>query len=229
MFVSKKAALCTSQTALCTIISPNVCCYVIISKKHWRRPMHRLACQITAYSANRNWIDNDERAICCYAFERRLLLMVFLLVQVLIYAPTGKLTEAFIYITVALSFRRRIGGIHANSAWLCQVISTASVLTSVFVLGPLVVKLPPKAIYACDALLILSMFLIKPFYPVQVHFSQHDIEGNIRRKNVLVILLIIAQALTAKWLGMLFITYSLLGLFFVIFTVLIGKICEREG
>lgn len=190
--------------------------------------MHRLACQIAAYSANCGWIDNDERAICCYAFERRLLQVVFLLVQVLIYAPTGKIPEAFIYIAVVLLFRRRIGGVHANSAWFCQVISTALVLISVFVFGPLVEKLPPKSIFVCDTLLILGLFFIKPSYPVQVHFSQHDIEGNIRRKNILLILLIMAQALTAKWLGMLFITYSSLGLLLVILTVLIGKYAKRK-
>lgn len=191
--------------------------------------MHRLACQIAAYSANRGWIDNVECAICCYAFERRLMQVVFLLVQVLIYAPTGKIPEAFIYITVVFLFRRRIGGIHANSAWLCQVISTAVVLISVFFLGPLVEKLPPKSICVFDTLLILGLFFIKPSYPIQVHFSPHDIEGNIRRKNILLILLIIAQALTAEWFGMLFITYSSLGLLLVILAVLIGNICEREG
>lgn len=191
--------------------------------------MHRLACQIAAYSANRGWIDNDERAICCYAFERRLLQIVFLLMQVLIYAPTGKIPEAFIYITVVLLFRRRIGGIHASSAWFCQVISTVLVLISVFILGPLVEKLPPKSICVFDTLLILGLFFIKPSYPAQVHFTQHDIEGNMRRKNILLILLIMTQALTARWLGMLFITYSSLGLLLVILTVLIGKLCEKKG
>ena len=191
--------------------------------------MHRLACQIAAYSVKRSWIDSDERAICCYSLERRLLLIVFLLVQVLIYAAVGKIPEAFIYITVVLLFRRRIGGIHANSAWLCQVISTALVLVSVFIIGPLVDKFPAKVICVCDTLLILSLFLIRPFYPVQVHFSQHDIEGNIRKKNILLIFLIMVQALTANWLGMLFITYSSLGLLLVILTVLIGKLCEKKG
>lgn len=185
--------------------------------------MHRIAYRISSYSVTHGWINADDQAICCYAFERRLLSALFLLTQFIIYAPLGKLFEAFIFITVVLTFRRRVGGIHASSEWLCQIISTASVLVSVLILGPAAENLPPIAICIGNATLILCLFLIKPLYPPQVHFSQHEIDGNIHRKNVLLVLLVLAQVLSVIWLNMLFIIYSSIGLLLVIFTIIIGR------
>ena len=185
--------------------------------------MHKLAYQIAAYSVEHGWINSDDLSICCYAFERRISSALFLLTQLLIYAPSGKLPESFIFITVVLSFRRRMGGIHAANAWICQIISTVSVLIFVFILGPTAERLCPIVIYLGDAILILTTFLIEPSYPTQVHFSQHDIMGNIHRKNVMLVLLILMQALSVALDDMLFIIYSSLGLLLVCFTVLIGK------
>lgn len=185
--------------------------------------MHKLSYQIAAYSVEHGWINSDDFSICCYAFERRLLSALFLLTQLLIYAPSGKLPESFIFITVVLSFRRRMGGIHAANAWLCQIISTVSVLCFVFIIGPITEILSPIIIYIGDAVLILCTFLIKPSYPTQVHFSQHDIMGNIHRKNVMLVLLILIQVLSVALDDTLFIIYSSLGLLLVCFTVLIGK------
>lgn len=191
--------------------------------------MHRIAYRIAAYSAVHGWINTDDRAICCYAFERHLLTSFFLLTQLLIYAPTGKIAEAFIFIAVALTFRHRMGGIHANSAWLCQVVSTLAVLLSVFVLGPLIGRLPPLIIIMGDGLLILLSFLLKPSFPPQVHFTQQDIAANIQRKRIMLVALILVQVMSIRLINMLFVIYSSVGLLFVIITVILGKLIYRKG
>lgn len=191
--------------------------------------MHRIAYRISSYSVTHGWINADDQAICCYAFERRLLTSFFLLTQLLIYAPTGKIAEASIFIAVVLTFRRRTGGIHANSAWLCQVISTAVVLLSVFVLGPLLGRLPPLIIIISDGVLILLSFLLKPSFPPQVHFTQQDIDGNIQRKRLMLVALILIQVISIRLINMLFVIYSSIGLLFVIITVILGKLIYRKG
>lgn len=184
--------------------------------------MHKVAYRIAAYSVDQGWIDDDELEICCYSFERRLLAGLFLLTQLLIYAPLGKLPEAFIFITVALPFRRRMGGIHANSVWLCQIISTASVIISVLILGPLVGQLPPLVIFVGNTVLITCAFFLVPSYPPQVHFTQQDIDGNIQRIHLMLVTLILAQVVSIQWFDMLYIVYSSIGLLFVIITVILG-------
>ena len=191
--------------------------------------MHRIAYRISSYSVTHGWINADDQAICCYAFERRLLTSFFLLTQLLIYAPTGKIAEASIFIAVVLTFRRRTGGIHSNSAWLCQVISTAVVLLSVFVLGPLLGRLPPLIIIISDGVLILLSFLLKPSFPPQVHFTQQDIDGNIQRKRLMLVALILIQVISIRLINMLFVIYSSIGLLFVIITVILGKLIYRKG
>lgn len=192
--------------------------------------MHKVAYRIAAYSVDRGWIDVDDLAICCYSFERRLLTGLFLLTQLLIFAPLGKLPEAFIFISVVLPFRRRMGGIHANSAWLCQIISTASVLISVLVFGPLVGQLPPLVIIVGDTVLISCTFFLMPSYPPQAHFTQQDIDGNIQRIHLMLVTLILAQVVSIHWFDMLYIVYSSIGLLFVIITVILGKtnLLERK-
>lgn len=184
--------------------------------------MHKVAYRIAAYSVEHGWIDDDDLEICCYSFERRLLAGSFLLTQLLIYAPLGKLPEAFIFVTVVLLFRRRMGGIHANSEWLCQIISTASVLISVFILGPLVRQLPSLVIIVGDTVIILCGFFLVPSYPPQVHFTQQDIDGNIQRIHLMLVALILTQIVSIQWFDMLYLVYSSIGLLFVIITVILG-------
>lgn len=184
--------------------------------------MHKVAYRIATYSVDQGWIDDNDLEICCYSFERRLLAGLFLLTQLCIYAPLGKLPEAFIFISVVLPFRRRMGGIHANSAWLCQILSTVSVLISVLILGPLVRQLPPLIIIAGDTVLIICGFFLVPSYPPQVHFTQQDIDGNIQRIHFMLAALILAQVVSIQWFDMLYIVYSSIGLLFVIITVILG-------
>lgn len=192
-------------------------------------PLHRIACQIANYSVKHGWINDDDFAICCYAFERWLLSLLFLLTQVIIFALIGKLFEAFAYITIVIALRRRMGGIHASNEFLCLVISTTSSVSSVFIFGPLIGQLPPVAIIIGDLALILCAFFLKPSYPTQVHFNKEEIYGNIRRKNLILLVLLFLQVLSNKWLGFHFIIYSSIGLLFVSITVIIGKIYLRKG
>ena len=185
--------------------------------------MHTIAHLIATYSVDHGWIEDDECFICCYAFERRLTLALFFVIQLLIYVPAGKIPEAFIYVVVVLSFRSRMGGIHANNIWICQAISTGSVLFSVFFLGPCVEQFHPILIILLNIAITLTSLFLKPSYPPQVCFSHHDKNGNIKRKNLMLFVLLLMQVLSARSLGMLFTIYSSIGLLFVNITVILGK------
>lgn len=186
--------------------------------------MHRVACRIAAYSVSHGWIDDDAFSLCTFAFERRLSLALFLIVQFLVCFPAGKLFEGSIYISVTIAFRRRMGGIHASSAWLCQIVSTVVVFLAVFIIGPFINHLPHSIIYIGDAILILFTYFLKPAYPPQAHFTHCDQCGNVHRKNSMLIALLLLQLLSLLFLDIRFIVYSLTSLLTVVITVIIGKI-----
>lgn len=185
--------------------------------------MHKLAYQIASHSVTRGWISNDDLAICCYAVERRLLSAFFFLVLSLIIIPLKKTPEAIIFSSVALSFRQRMGGIHARNEWECLFISISTVMVSVVVLGPLLEQLSLLAICVLDAILIICTYFLEPSYPPQVHFDQQVIDANATRKNILLFMLVLLQILSAKWFDSFFIVYSSLGLLSVNIAVIIGK------
>lgn len=190
--------------------------------------MHKIAYYIASYSSEKGWIDDDDIEMCCYSFEHRFLEGLFFLIQLLIYAPSGKIKESFICITVLLVFRRRMGGVHASSAWFCLIISTMSVLISVFVFGPLVRKLPMKFTLVFDFVLVLSSFFLKPSYPSQVHFAQQDVEANIHRIHLVLVALIAAQIASIFLFDVVFLIYSFIGLLLADFTVILGHLNNRK-
>ena len=192
--------------------------------------MHKLAFQIASHSVARGWISNDDLAICCYAVERRLLSAFFFLVLSLIIVPLKKVPEAIIFLSVVLSFRQRMGGIHARNEWECLFISISMVMVSVILFGPLLEQLSLLAICALDAILIICTYFLEPSYPPQVHFDQQVIDANTTRKNILLFILVLLQIISAKWFDSLFIVYSSLGLLSVNIAVIIGKhYTKRKG
>lgn len=185
--------------------------------------MHQLAFQIASHSVDCGWISDDDLAICCYAVERRLLSALFFLLQLFIFAPLKKLPEALTFIVVVLSFRRRMGGVHASNEWVCLLISTCSVLGCVFILGPIVECLPDIILYVFDIVLLAYTFYLEPAYPPQVHFTWRDSIGNTHIKYKLLVILMLSQLLSQRLIDFPFVSYSSIGLLFVDITVTIEK------
>lgn len=185
--------------------------------------MHKLACYIAAYSIDHGWIDERYQDYCWYAIERRLEFCLFMFVQCILSILLGKPVEAFIFVAVSLMFRQRMGGIHANAPWVCQLLSQSCVVFVVLVLGPLFERVTEPLRYVVDVLAIFMMAIIKPSVPPQVHFSQSEIVSNTRRKNFLLVCLVVLQLLSLKRIEGTFVLYSSLGLLFVIISVLLEK------
>lgn len=120
--------------------------------------------------------------------------------------------------------RRRMGGWHAPSPGLCQLMSAASVLLAVFLLGPRAERLPASAIFAAALSLDVFALLLRPAYPPQLHFSAEEAQANQARKTRLIVWLFLVQLLAFAAGALPIVLYSLLGLSFTVATVLLEKI-----
>lgn len=97
---------------------------------------HRLAQRAADMCVNHEWIPLEQRDWCAYAVEKRINTLSMFVLLALIAVPFGKVIETVVFFGSVTVLRRRIGGWHASAAWSCQLISIASVLLAVFVIGP---------------------------------------------------------------------------------------------
>jgi accessory gene regulator protein AgrB len=120
--------------------------------------------------------------------------------------------------------RRRIGGWHAASALQCQVFSFLLTTTNVLAFGPILEKAPTPFLGLITIGLSVVALFVKPIYPAQLHFTDEIKKQNNRKKNHLVLLVILLQIIalanSPRFLG-----YFLLGML----DALLGVFAEAQS
>ena len=191
--------------------------------------IHDISDRLTRLVINNGWVSNDDFEWCSYALEKRISQILFLTV-VMIWAAVRHLTiEALVFVIVFHSFRRRMGGWHAKHAWVCQLTSLALVILSVGYIGTFFLTINPNIIIVSDLLLLCYASFLKPEYPIQVHFTERETIGNIKKKNLLLLLILFLQCVTWIFLSVDIAVYSFVGLAVAVLSVIVPKIKLERG
>ena len=183
--------------------------------------LQKIALNLTEYSIKQKWIDPTQSQWCQYALEKRLGFIFFAMMCILLAAVIHEWVALFSFVVVFYVFRQKMGGWHAHSFWLCQLISLGTVIVAVVILGPLLEQVKPSVIISLDIPLIAWTYFLKPAYPPALHFSQKIREANTKRKNQMLLWLTIFQLLSLMLTGFSFLIYSILGLAIADLSVLV--------
>ncbi len=187
--------------------------------------MHKLAIAIAESSVRRNWISEDDKLWCAYAFEKKLLFFAFLLLLAPLTVMIGTLKETAIFVCAFYVLRRRIGGWHAPHAWLCQLLSMALVMAIELVIGPMLMEANAVLLGLIDSLVMIAGLIQSPVYPAQTHFDDDVIHANNVKKNQVLVCIIGLQCLLGAWDSGI-VVYSLLAVSTGILSVYIEKLVQ---
>lgn len=190
--------------------------------------MHRLSNELATYCINRRWIDECNHSWCRYAIEKKLGLFLFLVLLFIGAIITTCFIESYTFAIVFYIFRKNMGGWHAKKAWSCQIIGFAIVIIAVRWIGPALEIVNISVIYIFDLALIGYSFILKPAYPAQLHFTQNEVKANIKKKNKILLVLLLFQNVALLILGPLILIYSFIGLTIAVISVIIEKLHKKE-
>ena len=192
---------------------------------------HNFAVFLTGHFLKQDIIEETQVPFCCYKLEQLIGSGIFAFILLLISIATESYLEIISFSISASVFRRHMGGWHAPSAWLCQIMSILLVLLAVFFVGPIIETLGNPAIVfsSAIALTLISLF-ISPAFPPQMHMSKTEIFANQRLKNIYLLILLLVQLISYLCLDYRISIYSALGLVITVFTVLLEKTkrCRKD-
>lgn len=189
--------------------------------------IHNAADRLTAIFIKKEWIREELAPLCCYELEARLGTLLFFMLITAISLILHKCVEALIFSVTLFLFRRRMGGWHAPSAWLCQTVSVCIMIFVVLVAGPSLVRLGHFGTLASNAVIVTASFVVPPAIPPQMHLPGTEVIASVKKKNRLLLILIAAQfPLYCLW-GIEVIAYITLGLSFGVISIIHEKIKQK--
>lgn len=174
--------------------------------------IQKIASSLTVYSVSHNWISSSKTQWCQYALEKWLGMLVFVAICCLFAAITSTWIEVLIFTSVLYLFRRRLGGWHARTFCYCQLISIGTVIATILFIGPLLEFVAATTLIILDISIIICTYALRPIYPGSAHFTQDITLANTKKKDHLLLILVIFQCIFLKLDFSLFLTYSFLGL-----------------
>ncbi len=184
----------------------------------------KLITVLSSYFLTRGWIDTEDIPSCRYMLDRLIGRITFLILLAFVCAIFHCCEEAISFSVVLSIFRRRMGGWHANSRWLCQILSISSVIITSCLLGPILANTSSWTIIITNLLAILLSLFLSPVYPIQMHISPEERSGNIKRKNLFLLILSALQFPLVQLFGLRILTSVSLGLYFGIVSLFAEKI-----
>lgn len=184
----------------------------------------RLAATITQYCISHNWIECSKSQWCQYAAEKILGKLAFSWQCLLLGILTGRFCEMIVFVLTFYAFRERMGGWHANHFWSCQILSVAITVSAVIFFGPCLEGASLLFSVTINIIIVLLTCCSKPAYPVAVHFTAEIKYLNTKKKNRMLIGLVVFQIFTLIVCDSTIFVYSLLALAFTDFSVLLQYI-----
>ncbi|MCD8301336.1 MAG: accessory gene regulator B family protein [Clostridiales bacterium] len=159
--------------------------------------MRILTQKITEIAICRGWIPEEQHEWCSYTIMKYLETIIFFCFISLISCLFGRWLEMFFFVAASYILRRRIGGWHARSPLRCQVLSIGISCMAVLLLGLLISECVPLSVEYIMALVSSVMLLCaRPVYPAQLHFSDEIKVQNGKRKNRIVLIIILIESIS---------------------------------
>lgn len=154
---------------------------------------HNAARMLAAVCVERSWISEDQFDWCVYTFEKWILTFVQIILWVFIGLIAQEIVTIAVFAGTVFLLRRRIGGWHAPTAWLCQLLGTAIVFFSTYLIQKFANELP-MVVHGVMALgADLCCVIFKPIYPRQLHFNESIIKENNKKKCSLLASFVLVQ------------------------------------
>lgn len=88
-------------------------------------------------------------------------------------------------------------------------------------------QLPTLVVIIIDVVLIISAAVIQPAYPKQLRFTSNEIRANVKKKNLVLVFVLIVQIAAIFFGNKTILTYSFFGVMLTVVSVLIQKF-KRE-
>lgn len=190
--------------------------------------INKLATCIAMVCVKNDLIEPGLQEFLRYKLERLLRTWCFGLFVGLAAAVTQQYLKTICFTTSIYFFRRRMGGWHSSDALICFMLSIGTVMFNVLIVGPLIERLPSKPILFISILLNIIASLLNSNYPVQLHLNEKEIQANIKRKKLLLLLTMTVQLASYLTNHIEIIIYTYLGLQFTVVTVIIENIKTRK-
>jgi len=116
-----------------------------------------------------------------------------------------------------------MGGCLAKSAYACFFISLGLVVFVSRFLGDWLMLLPLRLLLMLDCTVTVILLVLKPAYPPQVNFGEAEKEANNKRKNILLIVLLLVQLASVYFVDTRILSHSLCGLTLSAATIIVQK------
>ncbi len=185
--------------------------------------IRREAERLTEICCKRNWIDEDARAWCVYALEKWIGLSLFFTAVLMWMLLSGRYVETVAFLGPFYLIRRRMGGCHAKSACACFFISLGLVVFVSRFLGDWLMLLPLRLLLMLDCAVTAILLVLRPAYPPQVNFGEAEKKANNKRKNILLIAVLLVQLVSVSFVDTRILSHSLCGLTLSSVTFIIQK------
>lgn len=185
--------------------------------------IHQLSCHFASYCVTHDIIDQQHFSHLQYKTEILLRTLVFMLCLILLSAITHLQIEIGILTLTIYLFRKRMGGWHASRPWICFIISLALILIMTLIVAPLATNAPKSMFFLLCLALDFVVAILPPAFPPQLHFSTQEKNANIKRKNQLLVIVIIIQIIAFLWCDFRIVIYTFFGLAITVISVLLEK------
>ncbi len=185
--------------------------------------IRREAERLTEICCKRNWIDEDARAWCVYALEKWIGLSLFFTAVLVWMLLSRRYVETVAFLGPFYLIRRRMGGCHAKSTYACFFISLGLLVFVSRFLGDWLMLLPLRLLLMLDSTVTAILLVLSPAYPPQVNFGEAEKKANNKRKNILLIAVLLVQLGSVCIVDICFLSHSFCGLTLSASTVIIQK------
>lgn len=185
--------------------------------------IRREAERLTEICCKREWINEDAQAWCVYALEKWIGLSLFFAAVLVWMVLSRRYVETVAFLGPFYLIRRRMGGCHAKSAYACFFISLGLVVFVSRFFGDWLMALPLWLLLMLDCEVTAILLVLRPAYPPQVNFGETEKEANNKRKNLLLIAVLLAQLASVYFIDTRFLSHSLCGLTLSATTIMIQK------
>ena len=184
--------------------------------------------KLARHFVNQKWISADDYEWCVYMIEKKIYHYGYIFVLLMISCLIGSFCNTIVFLSVFCGLRRRIGGWHAPTPFICMCLSVLIILSVSLILEPTIVKfLPLELVFKYNILAVTITFMMEPFYPPCIHFEKKEIVANNKKKNTILLFVIIEDVIFVCFNQREFLSGSLLGILFTLILVLAEKIKQK--
>ena len=155
--------------------------------------LQKVSFRLTEWFYQHQWIEENNYTWCLYVVEKKLLQICFLLILSVCCILSKQYMNTLVFMATLYLVRGRIGGWHAPYAWLCILLTTMQTWTVLYIVAPVLVDINPFFTWALNLLLLLIALRTDPIYPPQLHFDQEVISANRRKKNLILVCIVLIQ------------------------------------